>query len=165
MNEIIVVYGSTTGNTEEVATSIAGKFEGAKLANITSVTNQDFESADLIIAGGSTWGYGDHQDDWEEYIPNIEKLNLTGKKVALFGLGDQEAYPDTFVDSMGMMHDEFLKSGASIIGKTLKEDLEYSASKADEDEYLVGLAIDQDNQSDMTATRVERWVELLKKEI
>ena len=33
----------------------------------------------------------------------MDDLDLSGKKVAVFGLGDQEAYPDTFVDGLGIL--------------------------------------------------------------
>lgn len=54
--------------------------------------------------GSSTWGDGELEDDWYDFIAGVEVLDLKGKKVALFGCGD-ESMTDTFCNAVGELHD------------------------------------------------------------
>ena len=49
-----------------------------------------------LIFGIPTWDYGELQEDWEEMWPELDSLDLSGKEVALYGLGDQQGYPEWF---------------------------------------------------------------------
>ena len=118
---------------------------------------------DLLILGSSTWGLGDLQDDWEVQINNLKKLDLSGKKVAFFGTGDQASYPDTFVDAMGILYDAADETNASLIGAWPVDGYEHTESLAVRNGKFVGLALDEDNQADLTGERITGWVELIKK--
>ena len=56
----------------------------------------------MLILGSSTLGDGDlpglstglSQPSWEEFLPQLVSANLTGKTVAIYGLGDQKKYPN-----------------------------------------------------------------------
>ena len=54
------------------------------------------------------------------YYDEIEKLGaagkLKGKKVAVFGLGDQEGYEENFADGTGELHDVFASHGCTMFG-------------------------------------------------
>ena len=95
-------------------------------------------------------------------MKQIEAANLSGKTVALFGCGDQESYSDTFVDGMGLVWQSLQGKGCNIVGQTSTEGYSYSNSQSDVEGKFVGLAIDENNQSDQTADRVKAWVEVLK---
>lgn len=56
-----------------------------------------------LVFGTSAWGIGDMQDDWERFIDELNEINFEGKKIALFGLGDQEEYPESFADGLGTL--------------------------------------------------------------
>ncbi len=117
-----------------------------------------------IIFGSSTWGVGDLQDDFEEFIENFEGADLSGKAVAIFGCGDQESYADSFVDAIGEIYEALEGTGCELVGKIATDGYEYDESRAEKDGKFVGLPIDEDNQSDETADRVSAWVEQLKNE-
>ena len=51
-----VFFGSSSGETETVARTIAEAF-GVNAVNVADASIGDFD-ADLIILGSSTWGYG-----------------------------------------------------------------------------------------------------------
>ncbi len=131
-----IFYGSTTGNTQAAAELIEKALgnETAELKPISDVAYQDLTGFDLLILGSPTWGYGDLQDEWETALPDFDKVDLTGKRVALFGLGDQEGYPDTF-----------------------------DSSRAVENGKFIGLPLDDDNQGEMNSERLVSWVDQLKK--
>ncbi|MCP4969293.1 MAG: flavodoxin [Arcobacter sp.] len=152
-----IFYASSTGNTEEVANKIGSKLDGFELIDIANDGVDKMNECDSIIIGVSTWGEGDLQDDWEDCLADVQEVDFTDKKVALFGLGDQDGYPDEFVDALGIMYEEVTTKGATIVGKTSNDGYEYDESKAEIDGEFVGLVIDEDNQSELTDDRLESW--------
>jgi flavodoxin I len=120
---------------------------------------------DVLILGSSTWGEGELQDDWYDVIDRLSGLDLKGKKVALFGTGDQKSYPDTFVDALAELKEKLAGTGAAFIGAWPVEGYDYDSSRSEEDGMFVGLALDDDNQPDKTEERIAEWVGRLKEEI
>jgi len=164
MKIIGIFYGSSRGNTEGGAKQIQAEFgaDNAQVFDVAKATKDDLEKFDNLIFGTSTWGFGELQDDFDGFMKQIEAANLSGKTVALFGCGDQESYSDTFVDGMGLVWQSLQGKGCNIVGQTSTEGYSYSNSQSDVEGKFVGLAIDENNQSDQTADRVKAWVEVLK---
>ncbi len=157
---ITIVYGSESGATKSVATRIAKKMGGRTL-DIREATARDFEESSFLILGAPTYGAGDLPSDWEDNFDALKSANIEGKTVALFGLGDQETYPDSFLDAMGLLYDQVIAQGATVIGFTETDGFTYTSSMAEQDGQFVGLAIDEDTQSDQTSKRITAWVERL----
>jgi len=159
-----IIYGSNGGVTEGVAEQIKDVLGlEADLLDIASEDIDVFGKYDKMILGTSTWGEGDLQDDWDDVFDDFEGLEFGGKTVAFFGLGDQEGYGDNFLDAMGTLHDVVLKNGGTIVGDKWSTDgYDYDDSTAVNDDGFVGLAIDEDNQDDMTADRIRKWVATIK---
>ena len=128
------------------------------------IIEKEFESYDNIIVGVSTWFDGELPSYWDEVKPELESLNLKGKKVAVFGLGDQVKYPENFIDGVGILAEIFESAGAKVVGYTSAEGYKFESSQALKDGKFVGLAIDKEHQSKLTDERVKNWVEQLKKE-
>ena len=61
----------------------------------------DFAAYDCFIVGASTWVDGELPTYWDELLPELRTMKLKGKKVAIFGLGDQIRYPENFADGIG----------------------------------------------------------------
>lgn len=166
MKKIGLFYGTTTAKTTLVALKIREAF-GEEQVDIIPVENaekKDFESYDNIIAGTSTWFDGELPTYWDEIIPALETINLSGKKVAIFGLGDQVNYPDNFVDGIGILAKVFENCQARIVGRTSTADYRFNKSRAVNNQEFLGLAIDIENQPDQTEERIIQWVNELKKE-
>ncbi|WP_041401061.1 flavodoxin [Salinispira pacifica] len=159
MSKVAIIYGSTTDNTATVAKELSGRISGSELFNIADGVPSNILDFDLLILGASTWGLGELQDDWQDNIGDLAGLDLAGKKVAFFGLGDQEGYPDTFCDSVGLIKDELASSGAEFVGSIVKEGYSFDESRAEENGTLLGLLIDEDNESAMTDDRISQWLE------
>ncbi len=123
-----------------------------------------FISFDQIIMGVPTWFDGELPNYWDEFVPALEDLDLKGKKIALFGLGDQKGYPENFLDGMGIMAEILEEQGATLVGFTSTEGYEFESSRALRGDQFAGLAIDYENQGSMNKERVAAWVEQLKKE-
>ena len=154
-------YGTTTGNTEEVAELIQEKLGEDNISEIGDVNDLSAEQLtgyDLLILGIPTWHIGEMQDDWADRFDELEGIDLKGTKIALFGLGDQDGYPDTFLDGMGELYNKLVERGAEGgIGFTTTDSFDYTGSTAIIDGKFCGLAIDQDCQPEMTEDRVTSW--------
>lgn len=164
MNKIAILYGTSGGSVETVAKQLQDLFEGeADIFNVLDVSLTEIVDYPYIVVGTSTTGIGDLQDDWEGFLPSFAKIDFTGKKVAIFALGDSASYSTSFAESMKVVYDE-LYDKVEIVGQVPDEGYTYDDSTAVEDGVWIGLPIDEDNEYDMTEERVEKWVELLKKE-
>jgi len=166
VSSIGLFFGSDEGNTERVAELIQqslGK-ECVDVYDVADVTQLEFTHYQSIILGIPTWDFGQIQSDWEDFWGDIEDVDFQGKTVALFGLGDQFGYGDYFLDAMGMLHDVIVANGASIVGHWPTTGYDYEASKADTDDgkFFVGLAIDEDQQEELTQQRVDQWCSQIK---
>ena len=165
MKPIGLFYGSTYGMTEKIAAKIKQAFdkEQVDIYNVKDVSAEELAKYDNLIFGTSAWGIGEMQDDWERFIVNLEDFDFSGKKVALFGLGDQKEYPESFVDGMGTLYCR-LPDKSGVVGMWPTKEYSYYFSLADKDGEFVGLALDEHNQADKTNERIDQWVAQLKKE-
>jgi len=165
MMAIAIVYGSSGGNTEGVAKKIQATLGmDARVFDIGSADAATLNTFDTLILGTSTWYDGELQDDWESF--NTDTLELVGKRVALFGLGDQEGYGHEFCNGMGILHEVCTDKGAVMIGGDWPaEGYDFESSGAVKNGAFVGLAIDEDNQDELTDERIDTWVERLKAQL
>lgn len=166
MQKIGLFYGSSTGNTEVVAEMIKDAFD--KIApdlvdvfDIGLVEVNRLLEYDRLIIGCPTWNIGQLQDDWDIAYTRLEEMDFSGKKVAVFGVGDQFGYSDNFCDAIGILGQKFEERGAELVGFTAAVDYEFSYSLGVEDGVFLGLALDEDNQHTLTPERVAQWVDLL----
>ncbi len=156
-----IVYGSSTGNTQSAAEMIAEALGEGEVLDVASIEPTDLNGFDKLILGSSTWGDGEFQDDWDAF--DWSDVDLSGKTVALFGLGDQESYAEAYCDAMSLLYDEVKQKGANVVGSWENEGYEFEESRSiGEDGRFVGLALDSDNQDDLTEERINKWVESIK---
>lgn len=175
MAKIGLFFGSDTGRTRLVAKQIAKKLGEAAAVpvNIGRTTLADFLAYDALIVGSPTLGDGMlpgestglSQPSWEEFLPQLAGADLTGKTIAIFGLGDQKKYPNEFVDAIGILHDAFADLGARLVGRWPTAGYEFAASKAVDGDDFLGLAIDQHHQALQTEPRIDAWLAQIKPEL
>lgn len=164
MRSIAIIYGSSTENTKNAAEKIAGKLSdySPALIDIYDGNEDTFYTHDVLIMGVSTWGVKDLQDDWSDFYHKLKKMDLSGKTVALFGLGDSFIYPDSFIDAVGILYEALEKKGCKIIGQVSPEGYHFDYSRALKNGLFVGLPLDEDNEAGLSDERIEKWVESLK---
>ncbi len=160
-----IFYASSVGNTEDIAKRLSTKLGDIDTYNICDEGIQKINNYEKIIFGVSTWGDGDLQDDWEDSWGDFCDINFSEKTIALFGLGDQDSYADTFVDGLGTMYDALKDTGANIIGFTSIEGFEHEESTAQIENEFVGLVLDEDNQDDLSEERIDAWINTIKERI
>lgn len=168
MDKIGLFFGSDTGVTEEVADKIIDAWDVCPIDkySVAEAKVEDFAAYDVIFLGLSTWYYGELQSDWEDFVEDFKNVDFSGKKVALFGLGDQLGYDFYFIDGVGILAEIVLENGGEIIGNWPAKGYDFSESKALKNtDYFYGLALDEDNQHKLTDTRIEQWLNLLKEEL
>lgn len=160
-----IFFASSTGNTEQIASKIASSLNNIEVFDLAGTKVEKINNYDKIILGGSTWGDGELNDDWEDAWADFCKLDLSNKTIALFGLGDQESYSDEFCSALGIIYEQVKSAGANVIGFTSSQGYYHDASKAQIDDKFVGLVIDEDNQDDLSNERIANWTSEIKEEI
>lgn len=171
MEKIAILYGPKGGSTERVARMVAETFgvDNTVLLPVRDVEEQDIEPFSRIIFGGPTvgthtWSDVNQRNDWDLFLTRLYKMNLSGKKCAIFGLGDQVSYSFKFVDDIGTIADHLEKTGALLVGKVDPEGYTFDESLALRNGKFLGLPIDQDNEPEKTSGRISAWVQQLKLE-
>jgi len=164
-----VYYSTSTGNTETIAGYIAEAVGSGDAEEIGDASDDAITGADYLIVGAPTW-HTDAESErsgttWDEWLyETLPNLDMDGKKVAIFGCGDQESYGDYYCDAAGELYDQFKAKGATIFGMTSTDGYNHAASKAEVDGKFVGLMCDEDNQYDDSEPRAQAWVAQLKEE-
>ncbi len=161
MKKIGIFYGSSVGNTRVVAEKLHDLLPDSDLYLIEKTKKSDIEKYNYIIFGTSTWGSGNLQDDFENFSETLKFVNLKNKQVALFGLGDQYTYPDTFCNGMGKLYEIIKDKGCIFKGQWPIDEYDFSDSVAIEGGMFVGLALDEDNEPDLSVHRLKEWIKTL----
>ena len=171
MKKIVLLFWVKDGNVERAARKVYSMFnqDVIDIFDVDSFDVDSIENYDLIILGGSTIGAESWLDtkadnEWNRFFRNIEEHDLSGKYMAFFGLGDQVLYPDHFVDGLGIFKEEADKVNATIIGQWPVEGYKFTDSDGMKDGLFFGLALDGDNEDELTDERVKKWTTGLKKE-
>ena len=136
MSKVLVVYGSSTGNTESIAQKLRDILTAAgqdvDLRNAAEVSAPGLaDGFDAVLLGCSAWGMDELelQDDFAPLFEEMGSMNLAGKKLAAFASGDS-AY-EHFCGAVPAIESKGRELGATIIADGLK--VEGDASSAPED--------------------------------
>ena len=162
MKTIGVFYGSSTGNTEMAAEKICeqlGEFV-SHCSDVSKAEPADLLPYDILLLGVSTWNIGEMQDDWDEFIPRMEGLDLSGKQIGFFGMGDAIGYSYNFLDAMGMLWDVVKELGSpELVGVWPSAEYTFDESLAVfDDGHFVGVGLDEDNEPDLHDERIKGWL-------
>lgn len=144
MASALIVYGSTTGNTEYMATVAAKVLQGAgytvKSLDASNATAAGLcDGYDLVLFGCSTWGDEtiELQDDFIPLFDDFDKINASGKNTAVFGPGDTSyTYYCGAVDAIA---EKLAELGATVIN-TLKIDGDPQSEQDEIEEWVKGVA-------------------------
>ena len=144
MAKVILVYGSTMGNTEVLSEHVAAglKQAGADVTvkNVTDAGVDELIDYDAIVFGCSTWGEGELQDDFIDFHDEMDGTFLEGKKAAVFGPGDSDGYPDTFCEAVDILEGKLENCGAVIVAESFKVDGDVEPAFEDAEAWGLGVA-------------------------
>lgn len=163
MAKIGIFYGSTTGVTAEVAHKIAEKLgvSNSDVHDVAKTAPSEVGQYEVLIFGTSTWGAGEEQDDWFDFLDGLQMIDLRGKRIALFGCGD-ETMADSFCSGMGEIYKRLKDSGAYFMGSYPADVYKFHHSEAIIDNEPIGLMLDNVNRPDLTDGRIDGWLLTLK---
>lgn len=166
MKRIGIFYSFKSIKTSKLGEKIIDIFgnENMEALDAETVTVEGFLKYENIIVGVPTWFDGELPIYWDEFVPALEEMDLKGRKIAIYGLGDQKGYAENFNDGAGIFARIVALRGAEIVGFTSTEGYNFENSKAVMDGLFCGLCLDQENQPRLTQKRVIEWVDQLKRE-
>jgi flavodoxin I len=170
MSKIGLFFAPKGGAVNRMSALIVEKFgeKNIDLMCVSDVNADKILEYDKLIFGNSAIHTGsllaNSDRNWKVFLDDLQKINLKGKKVAVFGLGNHLTYPKHFADSVGDLVDFLSDLDASICGKVSEEGYNFVESRAFRNDMFVGLPLDDDTESDQSEGRIACWVEQLKKE-
>lgn len=171
MKKIALFFSPEGGNVDESGDQIVTRFNNDEITKISinKVTKETLSEYDNWIVGGSTvgshvWEDADDTNKWNDFFKLLDEVDTNDKVVTFFGLGDQVLYPHHFVDGLGVFQEEFEKRNIKIVGQWPSEGYDFFDSEGIKDGYFFGLALDQDQQSELSDERIDQWLEIIKKE-
>lgn len=136
MSKVLVVYGSSTGNTESIAQMIKAGLAAADhdvtLCNAADVTAAGLaEGYDAVLLGASAWGTDEVelQDDFAPLFDEMDKMGLKDLKLAAFASGDREY--EHFCGAVDVIEARGKELGAKIMTEGLRLEGDGSDSKED----------------------------------
>jgi len=170
MSKTAIFFSPEGGSVNKVADKL-GALIGIDKVDVIPVKEaktEDFDKNTKFIFVGSTVG-ADHWnnevivDEWTAFFVKIREISLEKKIIAIVGLGNSVLYPSHFADGMATLYEKLIKQNAEILGKVDSKDYDFEDSEALDDEgFFCGLALDEDNEAELTTERLERWISILK---
>jgi flavodoxin I len=170
MSKTAVFFSPEGGNVNSVADKL-GEMIGKDKVDVIplrEVKEEDLINYHQMIVIGSTVGT-DHwsneavPDEWPDFFSKMEPISFEDKKVAIVGLGNSFIYPSHFANDMAELYENFQKKHAKIYGFVDAKDYDFTESDAvNEEGFFCGLAIDEDNEPELTPSRLEKWIQQLQ---
>lgn len=166
MSKTGIFYSFNTNKTSKISEKIIEVFgkDELEVINAEEVNEENFLKFDNYIIGVATWWDGELPNYWDEFVPAMEDMDLSGKKFAIYGLGDQHGYPENFNDGVGLFAELVEQQGGKVVGYTSAEGYSFESSYALKGDQFCGLCLDQENQARLSNGRIEKWVKQIKKE-
>ena len=99
MDKIGIFFGTGSGTTRLIAKKLARIIgdTASKPLNVNRISVDDMLQYNSLILGTPSYGDGDLpgkttgvvDGSWEEFLPQLEGADLSGKRIAIYGLGNQ----------------------------------------------------------------------------
>ncbi|NJD06766.1 MAG: flavodoxin [Methylococcaceae bacterium] len=170
MSKIGIFYGTAGGSTRGVAHRIHARLGGDLAAppqDIGRTAPSKLTRYDALILGTPSYGFADlpglscgcPDPSWEEFLVHLDGADLSGKRVALFGLGNQQLYGNRFAGSLIQLYRFFYGHGADIVGSWSTDGYRFEHSPAILEGRFVGLVLDQAAQPQLTDGRIHLWLQ------
>ncbi|AYW44542.1 flavodoxin [Tetragenococcus koreensis] len=126
-----IIYGSLTGNTEEIADIICEALENlnieVEIDECTQVDAAEFSNADICVIAAYTYDEGTIPDEMLDLYEDLQELDLSGKVFGVCGSGD--TFYEHYATAVDKFEEAFLVAGATKGAEKIKVDL--AAEKED----------------------------------
>ncbi len=145
MSNILIVYGSTTGNTEGVAEAIGKQLRTAghdvTVLDAANATPEGLcDGHDAVLFGCSAWGTDEVelQPDFDALFEAFDQINAKGCKTACFATGDSSF--EHFCGAVDVIEARLVELGAVLMQEGLKIDGDLQAGEAEVEDWTSRLA-------------------------
>jgi len=115
-----------SGNTEQLAEAYEEGIRSQAGIELDVIQAMDADASvlkdyDGIAIGSYTWGEGELPDEFLDFFEELDGLDLSGKKAAVFGTGDKSY--DIFCAAVDIFNDKLKELGADVIQEGFKVEL------------------------------------------
>ncbi len=142
MKNILIIYGSTTGNSENLAKYCADHLKDTAKVDIKNCIELKgsysfYEYYDAYILCVSTWGIDPAglQEDFEIFWKQLNKNSIYNKKFFLLGLGDN--YYPFFAKAIDILHESINENKGIVLGKPMKINDSWEDKKIEITNHLI----------------------------
>lgn len=159
-----IFYSSSIGYSKIIADKISKELNNAECFDIVNIEIKTIKNYRQIIFGAEIWG-DEIDNDWKNILKELSTLECRNKEFALFGCCDGDKYSDNFADGLALIYKKLQNEKAKIVGHYYDFDYNFFDSKAFiDDGVMMGLVVDEENQSTLTDKRIVDWCKKLKYE-
>lgn len=124
MPSVIIIYGSSAGNTELVCEHVAEilKTKGVDvtLQRVERSTVNDIQKADLCILAAPTYEHGVIQTHFIPFLKALKKLDLKKHPMAVIGLGDPKYDDHYHIESANILTAAVKQANGNLVCHTLR---------------------------------------------
>jgi flavodoxin I len=127
MKKVLIIYGSTTGNTEDMAGMVKAEIEQsdfeAEVKDVIQAAVADLTADhDLLLLGCPAYGDDEIelQEDFADFYEQLNGIQLNGKAFAVFAPGDSSY--EHFCGSVDMLEEKMAALGGKLVTDGLKID-------------------------------------------
>lgn len=124
MASILIIFGSTGGNTELVTDKVSEILskDGHKVTVQRAEESEasDFNKHKIIIFASSTYGQGLLQDHMLRFFKVNKTLSLKGKKCAAIGLGDSKYNIEYIIEAANILEKNIKKLEGELVVPALR---------------------------------------------
>jgi len=134
MKNVLMVFASMTGNTEEMADAVKEGLESGNapitIKEVFDANASELELYDGIVLGAYTWGDGELPDEFLDFYEEMDEVDLSGKKAVVFGSADS-SYPH-FGAAVDILIAKLQERGCTVVAEGLKVEFSPSAEEKEQ---------------------------------
>ena len=124
MASVLIIFGSTGGNTElvtdKVTEILSEKGHKVVVQRAEESKISDFKKYKYCILAGSTYGQGLLQGHMKKFMKGFSDSELKGKKCAVIGLGDNKYNTEYIIEAAKILEKLVGKYGGELIMQALR---------------------------------------------
>ncbi len=123
MKKIIIVYGTTGGNTEmvaEVVAEILSKKHKVDVKRAELSSAKDILKYDVCILASPTYGHGLLEAHMAKYVKGLKEVDLKEKPCAVIGLGDPKYEQQYHIESAPILEKKLTDAGGKLLLPALR---------------------------------------------
>ena len=116
MSNVVILFGTESGNSELVAEDIAEELSSAEVIDMSDFELSDFDAENFYIVVCSTHGDGELPSGARPFFAALESESpdLAGIRYSVFGLGDSSY--DTYSHGSEIIDEKLTVLGATRVG-------------------------------------------------